>query len=267
MSGSGNIVGEVGATINNLNGMAGPATFNVESDMEITFPTGIGDGLFNNLGLFEKTAGGTAPGDMTEIGDAQGFTFNNDGDCQVQQGTLGLGDDANASVSQGGEFDIFPGATLEYLRGQEFIVPSQTGGLPWINGPSGTLLMTGGNVQHYGIFDVNTVDMESGLLMLDQNMSTAGTGQSVTDANNFCPAGNVNNLNISGGTIGGDGGGVFDVGTTTIYNNPGNPPTTPAGPFATSVRTAGLPTGSRHLPTAGTDRERHVQLDQRNHRG
>jgi hypothetical protein len=137
VTGSGNIVGVVGATINNF------GTFNVESDMEITFPTGIGDGNFNNeqMATFIKSAGGTAAGDMTEIGGAQGFTFNNNGDCQVLQGTLGLGDNANTSESIG-TFEVSSGATLAFLRGFENITAANSA----ITG-AGTLNISGGSVQ------------------------------------------------------------------------------------------------------------------------
>jgi len=217
-------------------------------------------------GTFLKSIGGTAPGDMTEIGGAQGFTFNNDGDCQILQGTLGLGDNVNASLSVAlaptlsATFEISAGATLQYLRGTENLIYHATGTSPPYYFPSitgaGTLLMTGGNVQHYGIFDVDTIDMESGSLLFQQNMTAlAGTpqligGLSALTALGYpvsCPAGDVNNLFMNGGTFGGNGGGIFNYGGLTSFNTP--PGFVPAGLVATS---SGMPQFSLGPPPIRT---------------
>jgi hypothetical protein len=262
VSGTGSIIGQVGATISNA------GTFNVSSDMAITFPTGIGDGNFNNLagGLFEKTGGGTGAGDMTEIGGAQGFTFNNDGDCQVLVGTLGLGDNVNTSYSHG-TFEISGGAILEYLRGNAdvtyLVVP---GGyvFPGISG-QGSVLLTGGAVTSFGHFNVLNVDIESGSLMLDQNTTDpGGSGQlGVTITGDAAPAGvvttkavqagSITNLVIDGGTFGGDGGGTFGVpGPTTTFDTP---PVAPATDFGNVVTESAAPQftlvgGTYQLPAA-----------------
>jgi hypothetical protein len=217
LTGTGNIVGQVGATITNLGG-----TFDVESDADITFPTGVGDGVFNNGGLFEKTGGGTAAGDMTEVGGAQGFTFNDSdnyvfpvaqGDCKVLVGTLDLGDDQNVSLTQGGTFEISANATLEYDRGAENII-TYTNPITNVFFPSsitgdGRLLMSGGTLHHWGNFAIHQLDVESGELHLNENFNDLSeTVQRFTGAP-VIQAGTTDIFNFDGGTFGGAGGGTF----------------------------------------------------------
>lgn len=214
LSGNGNIVGQVGATISNS------GTFDIRSDADITFPSGVGDGNFNNNGggIVLKSLGSTAPGAMTEIGGAQGFTFNNNGDCQVLQGTLGLGDNQNASLSRAGTFEISAGAVLDYLRGVHSIVYIQVNGpdpMPSISG-AGTLRISGGIVQHFGLFAVHQIDMNAGQFFLQQNFTApAGTDQRITSltSEDFCPLGTADILNLAGGVFGGNGGGIYSVNT------------------------------------------------------
>jgi Calx-beta domain len=217
VTGTGNIVGQVGATIEN------DGTFDVRSDMEITFPAGVGDGVFNNNGIFTKSIGGTAPGDMTEIGGDQGFTFNNNGDCQVLQGTLGLGDNQNASLSVGGTFEVSAGATLEYLRGVNNIVVDHLPGVdivPSITGAGttpgtvpttmvGRVLIAGGTEQMFGNFAVHTLDVEAGSFLLQQNMQELAATSQRNTIPNLTTSGYSDILDINGGTFGGNGAGIF----------------------------------------------------------
>jgi hypothetical protein len=223
LDGTGNIVGVVGASITNEVG----ATFDVESDADITFPAGVGTGIFENGGEFIKSGGGTAPGDQTEIGGAQGFTFENSindvtapqysipGDCQVSQGTLTLGDNQNVALTEGGTFEISAGATLNFDRGAANIVVLRPPNgapnvIPSITG-EGELEVSGGSVQFYGTLAVHLVYVNAGSLLLQQNMQeTAGTPQKNTTPN-LTPYGKTDQLVITGGTFGGNGGGIFTV--------------------------------------------------------
>src|SRR5205814_4513972 len=130
------------------------------------------------------------------------------GDCQIQQGTLRLGDNQNVAVTYGGTFEISAGATLEYIRGQHNIAVLRPNGLPQII-PSmtgaGRLLIDGGTVQHYGIFTVHQVDVSAGSFLLQQNMKEfAGNPQQNTTPVTL--SGTTDILNLSGGTFGGNGG-------------------------------------------------------------
>jgi hypothetical protein len=221
LSGTGNIVGQVGAAIINAPG----ATFNVKSDADITFPTGVGSGIFENGGTFIKSVGGTAPGNATEIGGAQGFEFEDSlnnlidptmsipGDCQVLQGTLQLGDNQSVALTQGGTFEISANATLDFnlgaanivvLRppmGAPQIIPSITG--------AGTLEVSGAAVQFYGTLAVHEIDVSAGSLLLQQNMQEIAGGPQLNTTPNVTPLGTADILRVSGGTIGGNGGGIF----------------------------------------------------------
>ena len=236
LSGTGNIVGQVGASI--VNG----GMFDIQSDADITFPSGVGDGIFENYGTVMKSGGGTAPGDSTQIGGAQGFTFedslNNTADaaddtpgiCLVQQGTLQLGDNQNTALTVGGSFQISSGATLDFSLGSANItVLKPTSGpqvIPSITGDAngaGTLEVSGATVQMYGTVTVHEIDVSGGALLLQQNMQDiAGTPQ-----NNSVPptiSATADIVSLSGGTLGGNGGGIFPISQANNLNE-----NTPAG--------------------------------------
>ncbi len=218
LTGTGNLVGQIGATIENH------GLFDVQSDADITFPSGVGAGNFENFpgAVFRKSQGGTNPGDMTELGGAQGFAFNNDGDCQILQGTLGLGDNQDTSTSVGGTFEISAGAVLDYLRGVNNIIyfvppPTAPDVIPAITG-NGILRVDGGTTQLFGNFAVHQIDMNAGTFLLQANMTaTAGTAQRINDfaSANRADSARTDIFNLRGGVFGGNGAGTFTVNNVT----------------------------------------------------
>jgi hypothetical protein len=214
LGGTGNIVGQVGASIVNS------GTFTCTSNASITFPSGVGAGIFENDGTFIKTGAGTT----TEIGGPQGFTFENSmnsvlnpptqatpGDCQVQSGTLTLGDDQNVANSYGGTWEISGGATLNFDRGQHNILvlspPGAPQVIPSVTG-AGRLEVSGGSVQIFGTVAVHQIDVSAGSLLLQQNMAQPA-GSPEQDTTPVTAAGTADIFNLTGGTFGGNGAGTF----------------------------------------------------------
>ena len=212
--------GSINGSTNNavINNQAG-GIFDAQDNASLTGGTG---NVFNNFGLFKKSAGtGT-----TTIG----WTFNNSGTVQVQSGTLSL----SAGGTHTGTFDVAAGATLS-LTGGTHNLPSVTGAgnfalngatlvitgdnsfnnnFSWLSGSltgTGTTTVAAGTVQNLSGNGARTLN---GRTLANQG-TIIWTGGSINGSNNAVL------VNQSGSAFDSHGDGSIQGGAGNVFNNVG----------------------------------------------
>ncbi|MDH7502309.1 MAG: CARDB domain-containing protein, partial [Verrucomicrobiota bacterium] len=185
--GAGSISSGQGATVN----VQPTGLFEISSDKNIYFNEGGNPTVFNNAGIFRKTA---ATGTTT----FSRVVFNNTGTMAVQAGTLSLTGGGTGT----GLYEVSGGATLDFGGGTHSLAPTSsiTGG--------GTVNVSGGKVIHNGSYQVTgTTEVKSGELQLLGNVTSLGSSVAVTGGtlevgSDVTVQGNGS---LSGGTITGTG--------------------------------------------------------------
>jgi hypothetical protein len=225
-TGTGNINVGNGAVWNNLAG----ATFDVQTDasMSVFFSGTFQPPVFNNAGLFRKSAGTGTTGIYAQ--------FNNSGAANVQSGTVSL---SLPGSDSSGSFTVEQGATLEFAAGTHVLRPSSS-----ITGAGtvrfGSDFFGRGTTTILGTYNVGATLINSGtvtfindavLSMLTLSGGTLASFGDVTVTGSLTWAGGVisgpgrtipsGGLAISGGNHGLDGA-VLDNTATATWNGTGN---------------------------------------------
>ncbi|HUP61678.1 MAG TPA: hypothetical protein VNA69_14805 [Thermoanaerobaculia bacterium] len=172
-----------GAVFNNLGG----ATYDIQSDAGYYQGSGTLS-QFNNSGTLTKS-GGTGIKDFY-------FILNNDGQVNVQSGTLRLGNGGTSS----GDFNVSSGAKLQFYAGTFSLSATVS-----ITG-AGQVQATGGTVNHAGDYDVTgALTVDGGTFNLGGTLTSIGTVTISNGTLDFSVGGtpSLTLLTLSGGTLAG----------------------------------------------------------------